>query len=137
MPQITKRITLASLHRLMQSQENATLQIRTELSEVNGRITRMDRTQQKIAARLFSIESVQKEQSARLASLEVRVEDLHGMVDNLGGRFARLEQEYVMIVGGLKRLESKFDDLDARRLDERITSLEARLSALESATPKA
>ena len=121
----------------MQSQETATLQIRTELSEMNGRITRMDRTQQKIAARLISIESVQKEQSAKLASLEVRVEGLHGMVENLGGHFARLEQEYVMIVGGLRRLESKFDDLDARRLDERITSLEARLSALESATRKA
>jgi hypothetical protein len=41
-------------------------------------------------------------------------------------------RKYVMITAALRRLETRFDHLEADRLRERITALELRVSALES-----
>jgi hypothetical protein len=53
-------------------------------------------------------------------------------MENLLVRTERLEQEYTMITAGLKRLETRFDDLEAARLRQRIEALEKRVTALES-----
>ena len=70
---------------------------------------------------------------AILTSLQERVDALHGLVEKLELRTARIEQEYVMITAALKRLEGRFDAFEAQILNERIAALESRVSALESA----
>jgi hypothetical protein len=47
-------------------------------------------------------------------------------------RTERLEQEYTMITAALKRLELRFDNLEAALLVQRIEALEKRVTALES-----
>ena len=70
--------------------------------------------------------------NAQLNDLHNRVDTVHGLMENLLVRVERLEQEYIMITAGLKRLEERFDQLDAIRLRERIEALEKRVTALES-----
>jgi polyhydroxyalkanoate synthesis regulator phasin len=65
--------------------------------------------------------------------MQLRLESLHGLVEELERRTGRIEQEYVMITEALRRLEQRFDRIEADRLKERITSLEARVQALETA----
>ena len=89
---------------------------------------------QSASVRLISIESILKDHSSILASLQGRVEALHGLLERLDVRVGRLEQqEYVMITAALRRLEARFDALEAERLAERITALESRVTALEAA----
>ena len=63
----------------------------------------------------------------------LRAHSLHGLVEELERRTGRIEQEYIMITEALRRLEGRFDKLEADRLRERIASLEARVQALETA----
>ena len=70
--------------------------------------------------------------NAQVRELHNRVDNLHGLMENLLVRVERLEQEYTMITAGLKRLEERFDQVDAIRLRERIDALEKRVTALES-----
>jgi hypothetical protein len=72
------------------------------------------------------------EHTQELKDLRARVDTLHGLMENLLVRTERLEQEYTMITAGLKRLETRFDDLEAARLRQRIEALEKRVTALES-----
>jgi chromosome segregation ATPase len=72
------------------------------------------------------------EQQRQLNELKDRVDTLHGLMENLLVRVERLEQEYTMITAALKRLEKRFDALDALRLKDRVDSLEKRVTALES-----
>lgn len=88
---------------------------------------------QSASVRLISIESILKDHSFILASLQGRVEALHGLVERLDVRVGRLVQEYTMITAALRRLEMRFDPLEAQRLDARITELESRVTALEAA----
>jgi chromosome segregation ATPase len=92
----------------------------------------MESLQRTMASRLTSIESKLEEHSAILSPLRERVESLHGLVEKLVVHVDHFEQEYTMITAALRRLETNFDQLEAARLRERITSLETRVSALES-----
>ena len=85
-----------------------------------------------MSGRLTVVETHLTEHDAILRRLEERIDVLHGLMENLLVRVEHLEQEYVMITAALKRLEARFDKLDAAHLNERIESLEKRVTALES-----
>jgi hypothetical protein len=76
----------------------------------------METLQKTMAVRLISIERILKDHSSILASLQERVEALHGLLERLD-----------------VRVEARFDALEAERLAERITALESRVTALEAA----
>jgi TolA-binding protein len=136
------KITLASLYALIHSTRDS-LERSLERSikqhigalrdETNARFDSMERLQRKMAVRLVSMERRLDDNGAMLASLQTRMDTVYGLIEQLSGHTARLEQEYVMITEALRRLEKRFDRLEAERLDARITELEARVSTLESA----
>jgi len=97
------------------------------------RLERMDSVQGAIALRLLSVETILNHHSTLLQSARLRLDSLHGLVEELERRTGRIEQEYVMITEALRRLEKRFDQIEALRLNERIAALEARLLALETA----
>jgi TolA-binding protein len=97
------------------------------------RLERMDTVQGAIALRLLSVETILNHHSTLLQSARLRLDSLHGLVEELERRTGRIEQEYVMITEALRRLEKRFDQIEALRLNERIAALEARLLALETA----
>ena len=68
-----------------------------------------------------------------LQTMQLRLDSLHGLAEKLERRTGRIEQEYVMITEALRRLEQRFDRIEANRLQERIAALEARVRALETA----
>jgi len=98
-----------------------------------ARLDRFESVQNTIALRLISVETTVKEQSSLFRAMQLRLDSLHGLVEELERRTGRIEQEYVMITEALRRLEQRFDRLEADRLKERITALEARVQALETA----
>ena len=99
---------------------------------LEARFDRFERVQNSIALRLISVETTVNEHSGILGSMQTRLDALHGLVEELERRTGRIEQEYVMITEALRRLENRFDKLEADRLKERITALEARVQALET-----
>jgi polyhydroxyalkanoate synthesis regulator phasin len=86
-----------------------------------------------MALRLIDVEVTVKENNSMLRSMRLRLDSLHGLVEELERRSGRIEQEYVMITEALRRLEERFDRIEAERLRERIAALEARVQALETA----
>jgi TolA-binding protein len=115
-------ITLTAIYQLLQAHTK-------RLDLLEG----MESVQNSIALRLISVETTVKEHSAMLRLMQVRLESLHGLVEELERRTGRIEQEYVMITEALRRLEHRFDKVEAERLQERIAALEARVQALETA----
>jgi TolA-binding protein len=103
------------------------------LKDHTAQFDRMESVQNSMALRLISVETTVAEHSAILRTLQIRMEVLHGLVEELERRTGRIEQEYVMITEALRRLEQRFDRIEADRLKERITALEARVQALETA----
>jgi chromosome segregation ATPase len=101
-------------------------------AEQDKRFDSIDSLQRTMASRLVSIENKLIEHSAILRPLQDRVGSLHSLVERLAGGLDRLDQEYVMITAALRRLERRFDQLEADRLRERITVLESRVAALEA-----
>jgi chromosome segregation ATPase len=104
-----------------------------KFDRMDNRLERMESVQNSIALRLISVETTVKEHSAILAAMQTRLDALHGLVEELERRTGRIEQEYVMITEALRRLEIRFDQMEAERLKERIAALEARVQALETA----
>ena len=102
---------------------------------LESRLDHIDSVQSTMALRLITVETVLNQHSVLLQSLVVRMDSLHGLVEELERRTGRIEQEYVMITEALRRLEKRFDQIEAQRLNERIAALEARLLALETAQP--
>jgi chromosome segregation ATPase len=100
-----------------------------------ARLDRFESVQNSIALRLISVETTVKENSVLLRTMQVRLDSLHGLVEELERRTGRIEQEYVMITEALRRLEQRFDRIEADQLKERIIALEARVQALETAQP--
>ena len=115
-------ITLTTIYELLQDHTK-------RLNRLEG----MESIQNSMALRLISIEATVKEHSAMLRTMQVRLESLHGLVEELERRTGRIEQEYVMITEALRRLEQRFDRIEADQLKERIAALEARVQALETA----
>jgi len=93
---------------------------------------RFESVQNSIALRLISVETTVKEQSTMLQTMRLRLDSLHGLTEKLERRTGRIEQEYVMITEALRRLEQRFDRIEANHLQERIAALEARVQALET-----
>jgi TolA-binding protein len=115
-------ITLNTIYELLQDHTK-------RLDRLEG----MESIQNSMALRLISIEATVQEHSAMLRMMQVRLESLHGLVEELERRTGRIEQEYVMIAEALRRLEQRFDRIEAEHLKERIAALEARVQALETA----
>ena len=140
------KITLRTLYDILQTHTQRFDSIDQRFDSIDQRFTSIDQRfgsmdqrsdsmeslQRTMASRLISIESKIEEHSAILSPLRERVESLHGLAEKLVLRVDRFEQEYTMITAALRRLETHFDQLEAARLRERIASLEARVSALES-----
>jgi chromosome segregation ATPase len=99
---------------------------------LEARFDRFESVQNSIALRLISVETTVKEHSAMLQTMQFRLDSLHGLAEKLERRTGRIEQEYVMITEALRRLEQRFDKIEADRLTERIAALEARVQALET-----
>ena len=119
------KITLRTIYDILQTHTQ-------RFDSMDQRFDSMEYLQRTMASRLISIESKLDEHSAILSPLRERVESLHGLAEKLVVRVDHFEQEYTMITAALRRLETNFDQLEAARLRERISSLEARVSALES-----
>jgi len=96
-------------------------------------LDRIESVQNSMALRLITVESKTVEHHYLLNSLDIRVHALHGLVEHLERRTGGIEQEYVMITEALRRLEGRFDKLEADRLRERIAILETKVQALETA----
>jgi TolA-binding protein len=114
-------ITLTTIYELLQDHTK-------RLDRLEG----MESVQNSIALRLISVDATLKEHSSMLRSMQLRLDSLHGLVEELERRTGRIEQEYVMITEALRRLEQRFDRIEADRLKERIAALEARVQALET-----
>jgi chromosome segregation ATPase len=133
------KITLAALYELLRSQV-VHLETHTEqfigfkriLKAHDAKFSRIEELQSTMALRLINMEAKIDQHSVVLNSLRERTEALYGAVDHMRGGFDRLEQEYAMILAALRRLEQRFDRLEAERISERLAALEARLSAVES-----
>lgn len=123
MPKTT--ITLTTLYEVLQS-------LNGKFENLNAKFETFETVQGGMAVRLISVEQKLEEHSLILRSLQERTEALSGLVDKLQVNFERLDQEYTMITAALRRLEQRFDRLEAERLSERIAALEARMSVLES-----
>jgi chromosome segregation ATPase len=115
----------------LQDQRSEAADKRTDAIE--SKLGRIESVQNTIALRLITVETTVLEHSRLLSSLDTRVHALHGLVEELERRTGRIEQEYIMITEALRRLEGRFDKLEADRLRERIAALEARVQALETA----
>ena len=106
------------------------------LQDHTRRLERMDNieaVQNQMAIRLINVEATLKEHSTILRTMQLRVDSLHGLVEELERRTGRIEQEYVMITEALRRLENRYDRMEAEHIQERIAALEARVRALETA----
>jgi len=68
---------------------------------------------------------------AEIVLLRSRVDNLVGLYEKLDKRIENLEHEYLAITVALKRLEQRFDRLEAERLSERVQLLEQKVAALE------
>jgi hypothetical protein len=82
--------------------------------------------------RFDAIDARLDDHSEILNRLQGRVDAIHGLVENLEVRMEGPEQEYIMITAALKRLEQRFDQIEADKLKDRIAALETRVAALES-----
>ena len=80
-----------------------------------------------IEARLTAIE-------ARLDALEARMDNLEGLYQHLEKNLEILDHEYVSITAALKRLEERFDKLEADQLRDRVRILEQKVSVLEKSS---
>jgi len=103
------------------------------VDSLEAKFDRFESVQNAMALRLISVETTVKENSVTLQTMQLRLDSLHGLAEKLERRTGRIEQEYVMITEALRRLEQRFDRIEANRLQERIASLEARVQALETA----
>jgi len=99
---------------------------------LEAQFDRFESVQNSIALRLISVETTVKEHSTILQTMRLRLDSLHGLTEKLERRTGRIEQEYVMITEALRRLEQRFDRIEANHLQERIAALEARVQALET-----
>ncbi len=144
-----EKITLASIYEILQTHTARFQAIDARFDTMDSRFDGMDSRFELMEQRLGSVEGLQSTMAARLVSIEERlvdhstilmplrerVEALFGLVESLDARAGRVEQEYAMITAALRRLEGKFDSLEAEQLRKRIDALENRVSALESPQP--
>ena len=104
----------------------------SRFDRLDARFDKMDVRFDKLEARFDHLSDQLQQQQQQIQDLQERIEVLHGLMENLLVRVERLEQEYTMITAALKRLEIRFDSLEALRLKERVEALEKRVTALES-----
>ena len=102
-----------------------------------GDISRLQGTVNKMAVLVARIPDIER----RLAALESRMEKLEARMSNLEGlylyhdkRLEILDHEYVAITAALKRLDERFDRLEADNLRDRLRVLEQKVAALEKET---
>ena len=128
------RITLESLDRNMKEgfRRMETFQDETRsnfktLNEIVNRMSVQVARIPEIEARLTAIE-------ARLKALGSRVDNLEGLYQHLDKKLEILDHEYVSITAALKRLEERFDKLEADQLRDRVRILEQKVSVLEKSS---
>jgi chromosome segregation ATPase len=120
-----------SLERRMDSLEGRMDSLERRVGSLEDQFGSMRVVQDAMAARLISVEFKLDDHSKILFSLQGRVEGLHGLLEKLDLRVDRLDQEYVMITAALRRLETRFDVIEAEQLAQRIRNIELRITALE------
>jgi chaperonin cofactor prefoldin len=59
------------------------------------------------------------------------MDNLEGLYQHLDKKLEILDHEYVSMSAALKRLEERFDRLEADHLRDRVRTLEERVTALE------
>jgi len=121
--------TKAELANLATKDELANLATKDDLSKLAAKV---DTLTDFVHNAFQRVNEKLDEHTHELKDLRERVDTLHGLMENLLVRVERLEQEYTMITAGLKRLEARFDEIEAARLKQRIEDLEKRVTALES-----
>jgi chromosome segregation ATPase len=85
-------------------------------------------------ARIPEIESRLAALDSRMRALEARISNLEGLYLRHDTRLEILDHEYVAITAALKRLEERFDKLEADKLRDRVRVLEEKVAALEKNT---
>jgi chromosome segregation ATPase len=66
-----------------------------------------------------------------MEDLEDRIRNVQGLYLHLDKRLEILDHEYVSITAALKRLEERFDKLEADNLQQRVRVLEDKVAELE------
>src|SRR5712671_1975245 len=104
-------ITLTTIYDILQDSTRF-LQPHTRLfQDHTRRLERLDSiesVQNQMAIRLINVETILKEHSSILRTMQLRVDSLHGLVEELERRTGRPcwnAQEYRMITEALRRLE--------------------------------
>ena len=77
--------------------------------------------------RLTNLESEMK-------SVRIRLDNLEGLYQHLDKKLEILDHEYVSMTAALKRLEERFENLEADKLEARVRTLEQKVAALEKNT---
>ena len=105
--------------------------------ETQGRFTTLEGTVNRMAvfvARIPEIEARLTALESRMKALETRMDNLEGLYQHLDKRWEILYHEYVSMSAALKRLEERFDKLEADQLRDRVRILEEKVTALEKNT---
>ena len=77
------------------------------------------------------IESRLDNLEAEMKAVRIRMDNLEGLYQHLDKKLEILDHEYVSMSAALKRLEERFDRIEADQLRDRVRTLEERVTALE------
>ncbi len=125
-------ITLTTIYEILQQHTARFDTMDKRFDTMEDRQDASDSLQKTMAVRLIAIEERLDEHSTILQPLSERVELLYGFMDTLDTRSSRIGQEYVMTTAALRRLEKRFDGLEAEKLRDRITNIESRVESIET-----
>jgi chromosome segregation ATPase len=128
------KVTLETINDNMQSMQASIVLILDDLGALKDRTATLQNTVDRMAlqvARIPEIELRLASLEERMGRVEFRLDNLTGAVERLDKKFEILEHEYLAIKAALKRLEERFDQLEADRLRTRIEVLEQKVAALE------
>lgn len=117
-----------------QKMETFQLETNAKFERLQSDVSQVKETVHRMSVLVARIPEIEK----RLAALENRMERLEGRIRNLEGlylhhdkRLEILDHEYVSITAALKRLEERFDKLEADNLQHRVRVLEGKVAELE------
>jgi len=112
-----------------------TLRIVYELVQtIDARTPRLEVATDRIDATLLVLKDQFSDLEQRVASIDVRLEVRTRSVEGLLQKFDFLNDEYHSISAQLKRLEVRFDRMEADRLESRVFVLENKVSQLENSS---
>jgi chromosome segregation ATPase len=132
------RVTLRMVYELVESIDARTgrLEVTTDqLVKTTDQLVkttdRLVKTTDRIDASILVIKDRLSDLEQKVESMRVRLETLTGIVDGLIQKMSMLFDEYHSISAQLKRLETRFDRMEADRLEQRVAVLEAKIVKIE------